>query len=115
MKYLLVFVFLFSMLVYAQDTQVPGAPQIGSSVSSPQSGHSATLKWQASNQKVNYRVWRSTTLTGTYTEIKTNIQVLTYLDKTVTASQTYYYKVDCRNPTTNLVSGYSNIVKAVVP
>jgi hypothetical protein len=101
-----------TIFVMAQDTdQLPGAPQMGNSLVV----HSATLKWYASNQTVNYRVWRAPTLTGTFREIANSITVLTYKDSTVVGGQTYYYKVDARNPKTNLVSGFSNTVRAAIP
>lgn len=104
MKYLWL-IFLVTLMVGQEQLQVK--------VSTTQ--HEAKLSWKASNQKVNYRVWRSTTQTGKYTEIKSGITVLTYTDTTVVGGDTYYYKVDCRNPQTNATSGYSNIVKAVIP
>lgn len=77
--------------------------------------HGAKLTWNASDQKVNYRVWRAIKEAGPYTEIGNDIQSLTWTDTKVTAGTTYYYKVDCRNAQTNLLCGYSNTVKAVIP
>lgn len=77
--------------------------------------HEATLKWNPSNQVVNYRVHRSTNAKGPFPIIAENIQVTHYTDKTVLAKHTYYYVVDARNPATGLVSAYSNEVKAVIP
>jgi hypothetical protein len=76
--------------------------------------HQAALKWNPSNQVVNYRVWRGKQHGGPYQEIASGIQVTHYTDKTVTAG-TYYWVVDARNPATGLISKFSNEVKAVVP
>ncbi len=77
--------------------------------------HEAKLTWQQSNQVVLYRVHRGTKSGGPYTQIASGIQILTYTDTKVTAGHTYFYVVDARNPVTNLVSIYSNQVKAVIP
>jgi hypothetical protein len=112
MKLLLGFL-LSSILLLGQvqvDVQTPSAPQFG-----PQTIHKAKLSWTASDQKVNYRVWRSAKEAGPYAAIADSIVVLTYTDLSVISGKTYYYKVDCRNPKTNLISKYSNIVEAVIP
>jgi fibronectin type 3 domain-containing protein len=77
--------------------------------------HEAVLKWNPSDQVVNYRVHRSTSQNGPFPIIASGIKVTHWTDKTVQAGQTYYYVVDCRNPETNLVSTFSNEVKAVIP
>jgi hypothetical protein len=108
-------VWLLALLMTLGCTQNP-KPSI--QLAQTPTAHEAILKWKASNQKCWYRVWRSTTETGTYKEVKDAITVLTWTDTTVVGGDTYYYKVDCRNPNTNLVSAnprFSNIVKAIIP
>jgi hypothetical protein len=85
------------------------------SAGAPPVQHSAALKWNASNQVVRYRVHRSAKSGGPYTQIASGIQVTHWTDKSVAVGQTYYYVVDARNPATNLVSGFSNQAKAVIP
>jgi fibronectin type 3 domain-containing protein len=77
--------------------------------------HRARLVWTSSDQVVSYRVHRATKAAGPFTKIASGIKVLTYVDRSVAAGQTYYYKVDARNPVTDLVSPYSATVKAEIP
>lgn len=54
-----------------------------------------TIKWSNAEDAAGYRVYRSTKLNGTYTNIALieNPLILSYKDKTVKAGKTYYYKI----------------------
>jgi fibronectin type 3 domain-containing protein len=51
------------------------------------------LNWDAVPHAIGYKVKRSTTSGGTYTEIASNVTTNSYLDTAVTNGTTYYYKV----------------------
>jgi len=54
--------------------------------------YSVNLSWNASQNVVGYNVYRSTTVTGTFTKINSAVDPNTaYTDSSVTAGQTYYY------------------------
>jgi hypothetical protein len=75
------------------DTTAPSVPT-GLSVTATTSG-TASLSWTASTDAVGvtgYKIFRSTSSTGTYTQVGSSASV-TYTDTGLTASTTYYYKV----------------------
>ncbi|MEZ4211165.1 MAG: hypothetical protein R3B39_02670 [Candidatus Paceibacterota bacterium] len=56
---------------------------------------------------INYRLYRSSTQTGTYTQVGGNITGTSYVDSGRSASTTYWYKVDACDsvsPTANCTS-----------
>ena len=55
----------------------------------------AILGWSSSDQVVNYRVHRGIKHGGPYTEIASDIKLLTYTDNSVVAGKSYYYVIDC--------------------
>jgi hypothetical protein len=52
-----------------------------------------TLSWTSVTGAIGYNIKRSTTASGPYTTIATNVTGTTYIDKTVTNGITYYYVV----------------------
>lgn len=59
---------------------------------------SVHLQWIVVPNVVGYKVWRSTNLSGPFSEIaQVSGFIDTYVDATVTASQTYYYKITAIN------------------
>jgi hypothetical protein len=72
------------------------------------------LTWNATTQTQNYNVFRSTSSGGSYTNIasfSTSASFPTYIDLSVVAGTTYFYKVQATN--TAGASGFSSIVSAV--
>jgi stress response protein SCP2 len=66
------------------------------------------LSWEADNKALNYIIQRSTSATGTYTQIATTAEI-SYTDTNLLLSTTYYYKVIAHNivgdsPVSNVVS-----------
>jgi fibronectin type 3 domain-containing protein len=57
---------------------------------------SITVSWNSVSGAESYRVYRSTTSTGTYTQIGTS-EASPYTDTGLTVSTTYYYKVSAYN------------------
>jgi fibronectin type 3 domain-containing protein len=57
---------------------------------------SISLSWNASSGAAGYRVYRSSSLTGTYTQVETTSGT-TYTNTGLTATTTYYYKVSAYN------------------
>lgn len=89
------------------DNQAPSAP---SGLYSPlQTTSSISLAWNASTgvpagEAITYKVFRSTSTNGTYTQVGGNITAptVTYIDSTgLTAGTTYYYKVSATDTAGN--------------
>jgi hypothetical protein len=86
----------------------------GTGSAAPQ--HSVDLSWTASTSTVaGYNVYRGSASGGPYTKINTALSLLlTYMDNSVQAGQTYYY-VTTAVDSTGTESANSNEVQAVVP
>jgi len=67
------------------------------------------LSWDAVNGAVEYKIYRATSKSGTYTLLKTTTN--TYFANTgAKAGKTYYYKVKAIHADTNANSAYSTVV-----
>jgi len=60
--------------------------------------HAITVTWKAS-VGTGYKIYRSTSATGTYTQVGTTTTALTFTNTGLTAGTTYYYKVAAYNAT----------------
>jgi len=80
------------------------------------SSHYVDLSWDSGGgQPVGYNVYRRTVSGGPYTMINTSLDSSTnYTDSTVVSGTTYYYATTEVNAQ-GQESGYSNVVKAVIP
>jgi hypothetical protein len=78
--------------------------------------HTATLSWTASvTPNVSYNVYRATTSGGPYTKVgSVGVGVVSYIDSTALAGQTYFYVIRAVD-STNTESANSNEAQAVVP
>jgi fibronectin type 3 domain-containing protein len=78
--------------------------------------HSATLSWTGSTSVVaGYNVYRGTTTGGPYTLVNPSlVSLLTYVDLSVQAGQTYFYVTTAVDGSGN-ESVNSNEVQAVIP
>lgn len=79
--------------------------------------HSVDLSWTASTTSTvsGYKVYRSTTSGGPYTNLNANPVTSTiYTDQNVTSGATYFYVVTAVD-SSGAESGYSNEAKAVIP
>jgi hypothetical protein len=78
--------------------------------------HSVDLSWDSGGgQPVGYNVYRGAVSSGPYTMINTSLDSSTnYTDSTVVSGTTYYY-VTTEVNAQGQESGYSNVVKAVIP
>ena len=85
----------------------PEAPTLSASTSDSQ----VTLNWDSVNYAASYKVYRSETSDGTYTEIASGITSTSYTDTGLTNGTTYYYKVVAVDSFSN-ISDYSNIASA---
>jgi fibronectin type 3 domain-containing protein len=72
----------------------PAAP---TGLAATAAGADIALNWTGSAGAVSYKVWRSTTEGGAYTEIASNVLDTTYTDAGLTAGSTFYYKVQAVN------------------
>ncbi len=77
--------------------------------------HSVTLSWNPSTSSgvTAYKVYRSTSATGTYTLLSSVGTSNTATDSTVASGQTYYYVVTAVSNGTE--SAHSNTATAVIP
>jgi N-acetylmuramoyl-L-alanine amidase len=92
------------------DTTGPTAP---SGLTAIPGSRKVTLTWDESTDStgvVGYRVWRSTSSTGSFTAVAT-VASLTYVDSGLSRRRTYYYKVQAFDAAGN-TSGYSTTVSA---
>lgn len=78
--------------------------------------HTATLNWTASvTPNVSYNVYRATTSGGPYTKVgSVGVGVVSYIDSTALAGQTYFYVIRAVDGT-NTESANSNEAQAVLP
>lgn len=68
------------------------------------------LTWNSVNNATYYNVYRSTSYSGTYTNVAT-VTIPYYTDSSLSPGMTYYYKVQSVNSTGS--SAYSNIAYAI--
>jgi predicted esterase len=93
------------------DGTAPLTPQLSSAQNQ---SNGVKLTWQdlAYNES-SYKIFRSTSVSGTYTQIDTTAaNVSTYFDSTVHGNTQYYYKLRASNAYGN--SDYSNVVGVYV-
>jgi hypothetical protein len=81
-----------------------------------QDSHSVGLSWSPGDSNViGYNLYRGTASGGPFQKINSALDASTnYADNTVTSGATYYYVATEVNAQ-NEESGYSNVVKAVIP
>ena len=75
------------VVVIPPPPPLPGAP---TNLGAGASGATVTLNWGAASNATSYKVLRSTTSGGPYTQIASGVAALTYAD-TLAASGTYFY------------------------
>jgi len=103
----------FSVATFVPDTSAP-AGSLGVTVGSA-TPSSLTISWNSltdATTPINYRVYRSTSSGGTYTQIPGNVTGTNYIDAGRSASTTYWYKVDAcdsNSPTPNCTSQSSAV------
>jgi uncharacterized protein (TIGR02145 family) len=77
------------------ETTLPFVPtDVTAAVSSPTS---ITVSWSAVTGASNYRVYRSTSIDGTYTQVGGSITATSYTNTGLTTGTTYYYRVAAYN------------------
>ena len=74
---------------------VPGAPT-GLAVQTA-TGTTLTLAWSAAAGATSYSIYRSTSAAGTFTAVKTGLTVLTFRDRDLAQTTSYWYKVSATN------------------
>lgn len=82
---------------------VTAAPKLKAptSISVKQASYSSvTVSWSAVSGAAGYKIFRSTSLYGTYTPVKSVTGTTVYTDTKLTAGTTYYYKVSAYVTTT---------------
>ena len=83
-----------------------GSPSISISITSK---GNAKLTWNAVSGAETYKVYRSTSKNGSYTQIKV-VTGTSYTDTSASAGKDYYYKIIATHENSNANSAYSNIV-----
>ena len=85
---------------YAEGWAMMVAAQVtGVTASDGTSSTSIVVSWNSVSDALHYHVFRSTTLSGTYTMIADNITLLTYTDSSgLDATHHWYYKISAVNP-----------------
>jgi hypothetical protein len=97
-----------------EHSQIPAAPANLTASGQWSCQTQVVLKWNATTQAQNYNIFRSTSSGGSSTNIatiSTSASFPTYVDLSVVAGTTYFYKVQATN--TAGASGFSSIVSAV--
>ncbi len=93
------------------DTQPPSAP---TSLSAVAGRTQVTLRWSASTDDsgtvAGYRVWRSRTQSGTFSQVAT-VGGTSYINTGLARRTTYFYKIQAYDAAGN-VSGFSSTVSA---
>lgn len=92
------------LAVTLSDTQAPSAP--AGLVSTSQTTSSIALSWTASTgnpvgESITYKVYRSTSSTGTYSQVGSNTTNTTLTDSGLAAGTMYYYKVSATDAAGN--------------
>ena len=92
-------------------------PSKPTSLKTKVSGSSIVLTWTASKGASDYKVYRSTSLDGKYSELATVSGKTTYTDKTASPATTYYYKVRAYKAVDGKTynSNYSDAVSSRIP
>lgn len=83
------------------------APAVPSNVKAISSGASICVKWDndAAGETASYRVLRSTSEDGIYTQIASDIKAISYYDRTAKADTTYWYQVQAQDRVGNISEG----------
>jgi fibronectin type 3 domain-containing protein len=90
-------------------SQIPGVP---TSLSASPSGSGVSLAWNSVNGASYYRVYRSNSASGSYSQIGGSVYGASYTDSGLSAG-TYYYKVSAIS-SSGIEGGQSGYVSAVV-
>ncbi len=100
---------------YSDDVSVtmPSAPAVPANVKAVSGGGNATITWDTVNDVTSYRVFRSTSLTGTRTLLKVRTSNY-FIDTDVDTGKTYYYWIIAFNADTGLKSAYSSSAKTTI-
>jgi hypothetical protein len=87
-------------LSLGSDSPPPSAPAAPTNVAASATGpRSVQVSWTASSGATSYRVYRSDSQNGTYTELAPDVNAPTtsFTDSTALPETTYWYKVDAAN------------------
>jgi len=79
------------------EDHAKSAPAAPTGLAATAAGADIALNWTGSAGAVSYKVWRSATADGTFTEIAPNVLDTTYTDAGLAAGSTFYYKVQAVN------------------
>lgn len=93
--------------------EIPVTPEGPANVKAVSGGGNATITWDAVEDATSYRVFRSTSLTGTRTLEKVRTSTY-YIDTNVDTGTTYYYWIVTYNADTGCKSDYSSVSKVTV-
>ena len=109
MKKLLFALTLLLSNAFAQ-TSLTGTVTLNGSVESDAGGkHYVLLSWSdETSPTISFRVYRSTTSGGPYTQVMSGIATLSYTDLNVPSNATFYYVCTAYDSSTNSESAYSN-------
>lgn len=114
-KFLLVLTLLLSN-GFAQTT-LTGTVTLNGSVETNAGGkHYVSLSWSAqTGPTITFRIYRSSTEGGPYTEVMSGISTLRYTDLNVPSPATLYYVCTAYDSSTNSESPYSNQFAVNIP
>ncbi len=86
-----------SCLSSVEKYSLTSAPTVSTTLTATAGDAKVDLSWGAVSGATGYKVLRSTTSGGPYTQIATGVTATTYTDSTVTNGTTYYYVVTALN------------------
>lgn len=78
---------------------VPVAPKAPTGLTAVPSDHTVTLSWTAPSNAISYTVFRSTSPTGPFTLVATNLKDTSFVDFALVNNTTYYFVVTATDPT----------------
>ncbi|WP_171683406.1 family 43 glycosylhydrolase [Paenibacillus planticolens] len=89
---------------YMDDVSVTSAaPAVPTNIKTDPSSSTVKVSWDAVVGATGYNIYRSSSLTGTYTKIKSDVNGTSFVDKGLAALNTYYYKVSSVNASGELM------------
>lgn len=89
---------------YMDDVSVTSAaPAIPTNLKADPSPSTVNVSWDAVAGATGYNIYRSSSLNGTYTKVKSNVNGTSFMDKGLASQNTYYYKVSSVNTSGELM------------
>jgi len=107
-----------NMLKYWQSRMqgaTPVVPAVPSGLHLEGMNKAVKLEWTPSASATSYTIQRSGSMNGPYRVIAYGVPVTSYIDKSVSNAQAYYYKVSAESQISGGISAYSPASGPIVP